>query len=172
MKVRIQRRPQESRSCALSDRSARWAYNLDAITARDRPQDLRAGNGEVGGRIVGRGSSAKFERETLEPSWRGKHQDARRLDVTGERVRENVIWPSRMYQASSSRWWTCSGGSVVRKARASTRARWPAASFSVNFIVNRPPSDQTESPSPAFKMNGARRPRVAESGSFVFDRAV
>src|SRR5438105_617324 len=71
-----------------------------------------------------------------------------------------------MYQASSSRWWICSGGSVVRNATASTSANCSRESSAVTFIVKRPPSDHTERPSPRCSMYGLR----CASGSLIYDR--
>src|SRR5688572_9148874 len=52
----------------------------------------------------------------------------------------------------------CNGGSVERYARDSTSANRPSVSAESAFVVNRPPSDQTDRPAPAWRRNGARLP--------------
>src|SRR6267378_4084687 len=60
------------------------------------------------------------------------------------------------------------GGSVERKASASTRENRLSASASVTFRVKRPPSDHTDCPSPFFSTKGFRaRPLIQSSTSFL-----
>src|SRR2546427_1942045 len=61
------------------------------------------------------------------------------------------------------------GGSVERKASASTRENRLSASASVTFRVKRPPSDHTDRPSPFFSAKGLRaaRPLIRSTPSFL-----
>lgn len=115
-------------------RAPRGAYDLDAVSLGDRPEDLRGRNRQVRWRGVVCCLVPEFEGEVLEPGGRNEDQHAGRFAVDGEGR----------------------GGSVDWKARASTRAKRSSASAAVTLAVNRPPSDQTDTPSPALKRKGLR----------------
>src|SRR2546428_12137119 len=68
-------------------RAVWWTDDFDSIALSYRPQNIRPGHGEAGGRLVACRGVAGLEGEVLEACRRGGNQDARRLDRDGERVR-------------------------------------------------------------------------------------